>query len=134
MAAQGGVLRALTGEDTVLRALLRRGEVTDPRTAFLIRASERDTGLSVNYDMTPDQCRAQGAFKSTYGVRSLPVASITALNLEVVPDDPNHANIRGIPHTDDDPALAEFLAGQLLSASTLVSEGLVKNPPPQAEP
>jgi hypothetical protein len=129
MAAQGGVLRALTGEDRVLRALLRRGELDDPRSAFFIRQNERDNGLSVNYDMTPEECRAQESFDKTYGVRSLPVASIAALNLEVVPDDPHHANIRGIPHVQDDPDRAEFLAGQLLRASTLLSEGLIRNPP-----
>jgi hypothetical protein len=125
MAAQGGALRALVDADTLLRALLRRAEVLDPRSAFLIRANERDSGLSVNFDLTVEECRAQ--FNTTYGVRSLLVESVRALDLEVVPDSPNHANVIGIPHADDDPERAEFLAGQLLRMSALVAEGLARN-------
>ena len=102
-------------------ALLRRAELDDPRSAFFIRPNERDTGLSVNFDFTPEECRAQ--FNTTYGVRSLLVESVRALNLEVVPDSAHHANVKGIPHSDDDPDRAEFLAGQLLRVSALVSEG-----------
>jgi hypothetical protein len=124
MAAQGGVLRVLADTDTLLRALLRRAEVDDPITAFFIRNNERNTGLSVNFDLTPDECRVQ--FEKTYGVRSLLVQSVRELNLEIVPDDAHHANVKGIPHTDDDPVRAEFLAGQLLRISDLVSQGLVR--------
>jgi hypothetical protein len=127
MAAQGGALRVLVDADTLLRALLRNSELTDPRTAFFIRNSERDTGLSVNFDLTPDDCRAQACFEKTYGVRSLLVQSVRELDLEIVPDDAHHANVKGIPHIDDDPMRAEFLAGQLLKVSELVSEGLVRN-------
>lgn len=125
MGAHGAALRVLVDADILLRALLRRAELVDPVTAFFIRSSERDTGLSVNFDLTPDQCRAQ--FKTTYGVRSLLVQSVKELNLEIVPDNPHHANVTGIPHIDDDPDRAEFLAGQLLKVSELVSEGLRKN-------
>jgi hypothetical protein len=127
MAAQGGVLRVLADADTLLRALLRKSELTDPRTAFFIRTHERTTGLSVNFDLTPDECRAQACFEKTYGVRSLLVQSVRELNLEILPDDAHHANVTGIPHVDDDPVQAEFLAGQLLRISELVSEGLVRN-------
>ena len=127
MAAQGGALRLLVDADTLLRALLRNSELTDPRSAFLIRNSERNTGLSVNFDFTPDECRTQACFEKTYGVRSLLVQSVRELYLEIVPDDAHHANVKGIPHTDDDPVRAEFLAGRLLEASELVSQGLVKN-------
>jgi len=118
----------LVGADTLFRVLLRAGELKDARSAFFIRDNERADGMSVNFDLTPEQCRAQECFKKTYGVRSLLVESVTALNLEVVPDDVHHANITGIPHSQDDAARAEFLAGQLLKISALVSEGLVKNP------
>jgi hypothetical protein len=127
MAAQGGVPRALLDADTLLRALLRRAELEDPVTAFFIRNSERNTGLSVNFDLTADECRAQACFEKTYGVRSLLVQSVKELMLEIVPDDAHHANVKGIPHADDDPVRAEFLAGQLLKISDLVSQGLVKN-------
>jgi hypothetical protein len=125
MAAQGAAVRVLVDGDTLLRALLRRAELDDPRTAFFIRSSERDTGLSVNFDLTPEQCRAQ--FGKTYGVRSLLVQFVRGLELEIVPDDTHHANLTGIPHTDDDPVRAEFLAGELLKISVLVSQGLVTN-------
>ncbi|MGA7081248.1 MAG: hypothetical protein WBQ43_04760 [Terriglobales bacterium] len=125
MAAQGASLRALVEADILLRALLRRAELDDPVTAFFMRSNERDTGLSVNFDMTPDECRAQ--FRTSHGVRSLLVQSVRELELEVIPDDAHHANVKGIPHKDDDPDRAELLAGQLLKISQLVSEGLVKN-------
>jgi hypothetical protein len=125
MAAQAGAVRALVDADILLRALLRRAELDEPLTAFLIRSNERDTGLSVNFDLTPDECRAQ--FKTSHGVRSLLVQSVRKLKLEIVPDDVHHANVKGIPHKDDDPDRAEFLAGQLLKISELVSQGLVKN-------
>lgn len=127
MAALDGALRILADADAVLRALLRRGELEDPVTAFFIRNSERMTGLSVNFDLTPEECRAQACFDKTYGVRRLLVQSVRQLELEIVPDDTHHANVTGIPHVDDDPVRAEFLAGQLLKISELVSEGLVKN-------
>jgi hypothetical protein len=125
MTAPGVPLRELVDADILLRALLRRAELDDPLTAFFIRSSERDTGLSVNFDMTPDQCRAQ--FKTSHGVRSLLVGSVRELELEIVPDEAHHANLKGLPHKDDDPVRAEFLAGQLLKISELVSEGLVKH-------
>lgn len=125
MAAQGVSLRALVDADILLRALLRRAELDDPLTAFFIRSNERDTGLSVNFDMTPNECRAQ--FRTSHGVRSLRVQLVRELELEIVPDEPHHANLKGIPHKDDDPDRAEFLAGQLLRISDLVSQGLVKN-------
>jgi len=119
--------RALLPIDFLLRVLLRRGELNDPRSAFLLRENEKDSGLSVNFDYTTEECRAQPCFSKTYGVRSLTVQSVLELELEVQPDEPHHANITGIPHTDDDPRRAEYLAGQLERVSTLVSEGLVKN-------
>ena len=117
--------RVLVDTDTVLRALLRKAETIDPRTAFMIRQNERETGLSVNFDMTPEECRTQ--FKVTFGIRSLLVKSVNELDLKVAPDSARHANITGIPFVDDDPATAEFLAGQLLKVSTLVSDGIVRN-------
>jgi len=128
MAGQGEALRVLMDADTVLRALLRKAELTDPWSAFFLRQNERETGLSVNFDLTPEQCRAQACFEKTYGVRTMIVQLVRELELEVVPDgEPNHANVTGVPHRDDDPGRAEFLAGELLRISTLVSEGLIKN-------
>jgi hypothetical protein len=127
MASEGESIPVLSPEDTLLRVLRNRAELNEPHTAFFIRESERNTGLSVNFGMTPDESRRQAHFSKTYGVRSMKMGPVTGLNLGVVPDQPNHANITGIPHRDDDPRTAEFLAGQLLKISTLVSEGLIKN-------
>lgn len=95
MAAQGEAPSSLSENDTLLRALLRRAELDDPRTAFFIRPGERNVGLSVNFAMTPEQCRSQECFTKTYGVRSMTVQAVIGLNLQVVPDQPNHANIKG---------------------------------------
>jgi hypothetical protein len=127
MCEQAAVLGALLPNDLLLRVLLRRSELDDPRSAFFLRANEKDSGLSVNFDYTPDECRAQPCFDKTYGVRSLTVQSVQALALGVQPDEPHHANITGLPHVDDDPDRAEYLAGQLERVSTLVSAGLIKN-------
>src|SRR5580704_15697588 len=126
MAAQGEALRVLADADVLMRVLLRKGELDDPRSAFFIRDNERDTGLSVNFDMTPEECKAQACFNKTYGVRSLLVESVKAVNLKVVPDDVNHANTTGIPHKEEDPRRAEFLAGELLRVSELLLAGLQK--------
>lgn len=61
MAAQGAVLRVLADADTLLRVLLRSAELTDPRTAFFIRNNERDTGLSVNFDVRQKSVRRNRA-------------------------------------------------------------------------
>jgi hypothetical protein len=127
MPSQDESVPVLSADETLLRVLRNRAALVEPHTAFFIRDSERESGLSVNFGMTPDDCRKQRHFNQTYGVRSLILGAVTGLNLGVVPDQPNHANITGIPHRDDDPRTAEFLAGQLLKISTLVSEGLVKN-------
>lgn len=127
MGAQSPILRELVDADTLLRVILRSGELNDPRTAFFIRENERDTGLSVNFDMSPEDCKAQTCFNTTYGVLSLVVRPVRALNLDIVPDDLHHANITGIPHKDDDPNRAEFIAGQLHRVSQLLLPGIQKN-------
>lgn len=127
MSEQGAALPALLPQVTLLRVLLRRKELDDPRAAFFLRADEKGSGLSVNFDYTPEECRAQLCFNKTYGVRSLLVESVVQLELGVEPDEPRHANITGIPHVDDDASRAEYLAGQLENVSTLVSSGLVYN-------
>ena len=127
ISSQGAALRVLAEADILLRVLLRSAELTDPLTAFFIRDNERDTGLSVNFDMTPEECKAQTCFYKTYWVRSMLVRSVQELDLEIVPDDVHHANVKGIPHKDEDPNRAEFLAGQLLRVSELLLPGLQKN-------
>lgn len=85
-----------------------RGEKPQPSQRTRKPGPPVGTGLSVNFDLTPEECRAQTCFDTTYGVHSLLVRSVRALELEVVPDEPHHANVTGIPHSDDDPKRAEF--------------------------
>lgn len=127
MAEGPAAVRQLLPHDALLRVLLRKAELDDPLSAFYLRANEKGTGLSVNFDYTQDEARAQDCFKKTYGVRSLTVQSVRELQLGVRPDAPHHANITGVPHVDEDPKRAEYLAGQLAKVSTLLSQGLVRN-------
>jgi hypothetical protein len=119
-------VRALIPQDVLLRALRNAQMARELSFAFMLRLGERDTGLSVNFDLTPAQCQA--GFKCTYGVASLTVQDVTNLALNVVPNEPNHANITGIPHKEDDPIRAEFFASQLAKQAVLVSTTKVVNP------
>src|SRR6266446_6976148 len=101
-----GVIRALIPQDVLLRALRNSNMKQELSLAFMLRANERDTGLSVNFDQTPAECQA--GFSCTYGVASLTVQSVTdtaletGLALQVVPDEARHANITGVPYKEDD--------------------------------
>lgn len=101
----------LTANELLLRALRSKAEQEDKRRAFLLRNNERDSGLSVSYNCTPDEC--ENAFKKIYGVLSLLAQQVMALDLPVVADEPTHANIKNVPHQDDDPNRAMAIAGQL---------------------
>jgi hypothetical protein len=127
MAEPGSPIRNLEPDDILLRALRSRGELDYLPFAFMLRDNERDSGLSVKFDCTHEECRAE--FKKSYGVASLFVRGVTELDLKVIPDEPKHANIIGIPHKEDDPIVAERLASLLAGRATLVSTGLVKNEP-----
>jgi len=130
-------IRALVPQDILLRALRNAKDVKELSFAFMLRDNERATGLSVNFDQTPAQCQA--GFRCTYGVASLTVQSVadaasetnqalqTDLALQVVPDEPNHANITGVPHKDDNPVCAERLASELARLATLASNAKVDN-------
>jgi hypothetical protein len=63
----------------------------------------------------------QGAIQDY--IRHCRLSSVTLLGLQVVPDRPKHANIKGIPYKEDDPKMAEWYASQLAKASTLVDIG-----------
>src|SRR5437879_7422307 len=102
----------LVGEEVLFRALRNKGQQNDKRQAFLVRTDEKDSGLSVKYNCTPDDCENELEEKS-YGVLSLIAHQVTDLGLRVVPDEPQHANIKDVPHKDDDPERAMLLAGEL---------------------
>ena len=56
----------------------------------------------------------------SYGVASLTVGGVTALELTVTPDDLHHALIEGIPHKDEDPLRAEQMASRLAAIAIIV--------------
>ena len=115
--------RALVLHDTLLRALRNAKDPEELAHAFMLRPKEQHTGLSVNFDQTPAEC--QQGFNCTYGVASLTVFNVTeaatstnaALNtnfvLQVIPDEPHHANITGVPYKETDPLGAERVASEL---------------------
>jgi hypothetical protein len=124
MSTQPFSIRELVPADALLRALRNSKQAQDLHEAFLLRADERESGLSVNFDCTADECRSQ--FSKTYGVARLTVQSVRELALEVVPDRRRHANIKGIPHVEDDPLQAEWFASKLAECAKIISSGLIK--------
>jgi len=109
--------------DELLRALLNKRSLDHLPDAFMLRYEERDSGLSVSINSTAQECRV--LFRTTYGVLLLTVAQVRELDLAVVPDAPKHANITGIPHKEDDPDRAEWLANRLAERAIIVEQGKV---------
>jgi hypothetical protein len=91
--------------------------------AFMVRADERDSGLSVNYNCTADEARTSGELNPTYGAASLTAQCVFALELRVEPDEPQHANIVGVPYKEDDRRKAEWLAGKLAECVVATIKG-----------
>jgi hypothetical protein len=118
-------LRNLQPNDDLLRALLKKSHLGSLPDAFLLRQDERDSGLSVRYDCTIEQVRL--SFRRSYGVAQIKVANVTMLQLQVIPDEPTHAIIIGVPHKDDDPVKAEWIASQLAKSATIVDRGKIEN-------
>lgn len=104
----------------VYRILMNSRQMKDLSEAFFLREDELDSGLSVNWNMTPDQAREQ--FDKCYGVISLHVGRVRNLNLDVVPDEPQHANITGLPYKEQSPREAERLASLLAQQARAVGE------------
>jgi hypothetical protein len=103
----------------VLRVLRNSGWMKDPSLAFLLRPDEIDTGLSVTWNMSIEDAR--NGFKKCYGALSLHVGRVRNLNLDVVPDEPQHANVKGLPHdnTKEAERFASLLAQQAREACEL---------------
>jgi hypothetical protein len=111
-------IRELLPPDLLLRALTKKAWLEDLHDAFLLRADE--TGLSVCFDCTAEECIAILDLNRLHGVASLTVAGVTALQLTVTADEPHHATIEGIPHKEHDAATAERLASQLAAIATII--------------
>src|SRR5260370_32054414 len=112
--------------ETLFRALRTKAEQDDKRRAFLLRANEKDLGLSVRYNCSSDDCEYE--LKKSYGVVSAIANQVTGLGLQVVPDEATHANINGVPHESDDPDRAMLIAGQLSGLAVTIREGLRYRP------
>src|ERR1700683_1936355 len=123
----------LVGNETLYRALRNKAQQEDKRRAFLLRRNEMNSGLSVSYNCTPDDCENQMDDKS-YGVLSIEAQQVVSLNsipsipgggplnLRVVPDEPTHALIKDVPHEDDDATLALWIAGELSRLALTIRE------------
>lgn len=112
-------------EEIVLRLIKKRGWC-DPDTQLIkadgfIRDSRRDhDGLSVNIASRTDLEEWFGRWNACYGADSLHPGRVRTLSLDVVHlenNEPDHALITGLPFREDDPALAEHLAGELARMS-----------------
>ena len=57
---------------------------------------------------------------------TLTVGCVQAIDLRVVPDEPSHANIQGVPYKEDDPEGAEWFATRLAECATIVDQGKVR--------
>jgi len=97
--------------EIVFRVLMNSKQMKELSEAFFLRADEVNSGLSVSWNTTPEEARSQ--FSKCYGAVSLHVGRVRNLSLDVVPDEPNHANITGLPHKETDPKEAERLANLL---------------------
>jgi hypothetical protein len=130
-------IKAFVPHDTLLRALRNAKDREELAHAFMLRPTEQDTGLSVNFDQTPSEC--QQGFSCTYGVARLTVQNVAeaatganiALNanfvLQVIADEPHHANITGVPYKETNPLGAERVASELAKLAVLVSTEKVDN-------
>ena len=91
--------------------------------AFLLPLKDLDTGLSLFYDLPPEQCASR--MNKVLGLASLHVGSIRSLMLDVYADDVHHAYIVGLPCSEvenlseEDAKRAERLAVELAKQSRL---------------
>lgn len=107
----------------VYRAMARKNWVDATTQSILPAAFMRrlppadEDGLSVDIH-SARSCSL--ALNKCHGVASLHVGRVRNLGLDVVVDEPPHANITGLPSTTDDAARTERLASQLARQARLV--------------
>jgi len=113
------VFRELVYEDSLFRAILKKRHLAPEnlREAFMRRSNE--TGLSVCYD-----CKPENVFDliqmDMHGVANLVVGQVKGLGLKVIQDEPQHANIEGVPHKEENEVEAERLANALAAIANIV--------------
>ncbi len=113
-------IRPLTPDDLLLRVLAKHKWLADLHEAFILRSNETATGLSVCFDCTPAEAVAISGLNRSFGVATLPVGGVTALELLVIADELHHANIQGLPDKELDPDRAEWLASRLAEVALIV--------------
>lgn len=113
------VFRELIYEDSLLRAILKKKYLTaeNLREAFMRRSNEK--GLSVCYDCKPEDCFGLIQM-DMHGVAKLIVGQVRGLGLKVVPNEPHHADIEGVPSKEEDEVVAERLATALAEIANIV--------------
>lgn len=77
-------IRELQPTDLLLRALTKKVWLESLHEAFMLRSDE--TGLSVCFDCIPADCIAVLGLNRIFGVASLSVNGVTALELTVTPE------------------------------------------------
>jgi hypothetical protein len=107
-------MQALPCEKTVYRAIRKSWLDKETKSvlpiAFMRRLPPNDElGISVDTE-SPQSCALA---LSNCHVASLRVGRIRDLGLNVIPNEPKHANITGLPRSLEDQARAERLASQL---------------------
>ena len=97
--------------------------------AFLRRPRDID-GLSVDFNCDPRECGRD--LSGVRAVVSLHVGRVRNLGLDIMPDEPTHALIVGVPFrdTEENTHLAEDLAEQLAELARPVA----RQPPPSDSP
>ena len=111
-------IRELLPNDPLFRALLKAKWLEHLPEAFMLRSDENE--LSVCFDCAPADCITILNLNRVHGVARLTLNAVAALELTVTPDEPNHALIEGLPHKEDNPDRAEFLASQLAASAVIV--------------
>jgi len=86
--------------------------------AFMRRPTDID-GLSVNPASTCSVDFVRNRLRKCYGVVSLHVGRLRDIELDVVQDGLEHANIIGVPYSEENSREAERLAGMLARQSRL---------------
>ncbi len=117
------------------RALLRRDWIDIANSlvtlnAFFLRKTDKGLSVSIASECTPQDCAAQ--FSSCRGVASLHAGRVKDLGLSVELDSKAHAEIRGVPHRDEDPDKAEWYAGRLAEQARIAL--VLGTKPPTSNP
>jgi hypothetical protein len=106
LACSAIVYRAVSRKEFIDRVT---GKVTP--AAFILRPRPKDDdGLSVDFKSARSCYKS---LKKCYGVVSLHVGRVRNLKLDIVPDDPTHANVTGLPRQEENPTEAANLADEL---------------------